>query len=100
MTDWEKAYVIRYPETFEYRRAVLDAIIPGRWQLSPDGKRIKFDSNIDMYSYHERHIIFFARDPYDLAECVFSGLDRSTAVLLAEAIYRLFGPEGAIYGKR
>jgi hypothetical protein len=63
MTDWEKAYKVKYPETFEYRRAVLDAIIPGRWQLSPDGTRIKFDINIDLYSYHERHIIFFARDP-------------------------------------
>jgi hypothetical protein len=30
MTDWEKAYIVQYPETFEYRRAVLDTIIPGR----------------------------------------------------------------------
>lgn len=59
MIDWAKAYVIQYPETFEYRRAVLDAIIPGRWQLSPDGKRIKFDINIDLYSYHEYGTLFF-----------------------------------------
>jgi hypothetical protein len=97
MTDWEKAYVIQYPETFELRRDVLDAILPGRWELSPDGTRIKFDIHIDLYSYHERHIIHFARNPYDLAENVFCGLDRQAAVLLAEAIYRLFGPEGAIY---
>ena len=54
MTDWEKAYVIQYPETFELRRDVLDAISPGRWQLSQDGTRINFDIHIDLYSYHER----------------------------------------------
>ncbi len=73
-------------------------MMPGRWQLTSDGKAIKLDIPLALFSKHEWHIIEFAQNPYRLAENIFSGLDKSTAELLAEAIYRLFGPKGAIYG--
>ncbi len=91
-------YTIDFEETFEYRRSVLDDILPGRWQLTPDGRRIKFDIPLPLFSSHERDIIDFARNPYSLSQRMFYGLRRSTAELLAEAIYKLFGPKGAIYG--
>jgi hypothetical protein len=93
------SYTIDFPQTFEYRRAVLGAIIPGRWQLTSDGKRIMFDIPLGLFSCHERHIIEFARNPYNLSEHIFYGLDKPTSILLAEAIYELFGPEGVMYGK-
>jgi hypothetical protein len=74
-------------------------MIPGRWQLAPDGNRIELDLPLKLFSPHERNIIEFARNPYNLSDNIFYGLNKSTAELLADAIYRLFGPEGAIYGK-
>lgn len=94
-----KEYAIDLEETFEYRRPVLDDMLPGRWQLTEDGKRIKFDIPFPLFSRHEKDIIEFARNPYALAKNVFSGLDKPRAQLLAEAIHRLFGPNGALYIK-
>ncbi len=100
MFNLEKSYAIDFVDTFEYRRPVLDDLIPGRWQLTPDGKRIQLDIPLPLFSHYERLIIEFARNPHALAPNIFFGLNRSTALLLATAIYKLFGPEGAIYGKR
>ncbi len=99
MSKSEASYTIDFADTFEYRKPVLDDIIPGRWQLTPDGKRIKLDIPLPLLSHYERLIIEFARNPYNLSQNVFYGLNRSTALALATAIYRLFGPEGAIYGR-
>jgi hypothetical protein len=99
MFDRGESHTIDFAETFEYRIPVLDAIIPRRWQLESNGKRIKLDLPLPLYSQHERLIIEFARNPYNLSEHIFYGLNRTTAERLAEAIYRLFGPGGAIYGE-
>lgn len=86
MSNREESYAIDFEETFEYRRPVLDDIIPGRWQLTPDGKEVKLDIPLPLFSHYERLIIEFARNPYNLSEHIFYGLKRSTAELLAEAI--------------
>jgi hypothetical protein len=99
MSNREQSYAIDFESTFKYRSPVLDGLIPRRWKLTSDGKAIKLDIPLALFSNHERHIIEFAQNPYRIAENIFSGLDKSTAELLAEAIYRLFGPEGVIYGK-
>jgi hypothetical protein len=59
MTGWEKAHMIKYPETFERLAAVLGAIITGGWRLSPHGKSFIIDINIYLYSYHGRRTIYF-----------------------------------------
>lgn len=92
MSSREKSYAVDFKETFEYRRPVLDDMLYGRWQLTPGGKGIELDIPLPLFSHHERHIIEFARNPYNLSQNIFFGLDRSTAELLAEAIYKLFGP--------
>ncbi len=102
-SDYEESreeYGIDFEETFAYRRPVLDDMLPGRWQLTPDGKRIKLDIPLPLFSQYERLIIEFARNPHSLAPNIFYGLNRSTAVLLAIAIYQLFGPEGAMYNNK
>lgn len=58
------------------------------------------DIPLPLFSHYDRLIIEFARNPHALAPNICYGLNRSTAVLLATAIYKLFGLEGAIYEKR
>jgi len=91
----ENEHEIAFKESFDIRRPVLEAMLPGnRWSETTDGERIKFDLPLNNYSKHERDVIEFTLNPYCMSENIFQGLHDPNAQLLAKAINEMFGPDG------
>lgn len=88
-------YKIRWQDSFDLRRPVLETIRHSvRWQVSDDQSVLILENPISEYRPHERELLAFALDPYDIAERIFERLDIPAQQNLSIAIMNLFGPAG------